>query len=46
VSVSGGYQYADSAAMGPSVTVVTGNDAALARREADRLQMRGTHATG
>jgi microcystin degradation protein MlrC len=37
VSVSAGYQYADSPAMGPSVTVVTDNDQALARREADRL---------
>jgi microcystin degradation protein MlrC len=37
VSVSAGYQYADSPAMGASVTVVTDNDQALARREADRL---------
>lgn len=37
VSVSGGYQYADAPAMGPSVVVVTDNDPALARREADRL---------
>ncbi|HTM49254.1 MAG TPA: M81 family metallopeptidase [Bryobacteraceae bacterium] len=36
-SVSGGYQYADIAAMGPSVIVVTDNDPALAKREADRL---------
>src|SRR5262249_5528155 len=36
-SVPGGYQYADIPAMGPSVIVVTDNDAALARREADRL---------
>ena len=37
VSVSAGYQYADSPAMGPSVTVVTDNDEARARKEADRL---------
>ncbi|MFN0121234.1 MAG: M81 family metallopeptidase [Blastocatellia bacterium] len=37
VSVSGGYQYADVPAIGPSVVVVTDNDPALARREADRL---------
>lgn len=36
-SVSGGYQYADIPAMGPSAVVVTDNDPALARREADRL---------
>jgi len=36
-SVAGGYQYADIPAMGPSVIVVTDGDAALARREADRL---------
>jgi microcystin degradation protein MlrC len=36
-SVSGGYQYADVPAMGPSVIVVTDNDAELARREAQRL---------
>jgi microcystin degradation protein MlrC len=36
-SVPGGYQYADIPAMGPSVIVVTDNDPALARREADRL---------
>ena len=37
VSVSGGYQYADVPAMGPSVVVVTDNDPALAEREAQRL---------
>ena len=37
VSVSGGYQYADVPWMGPSVVVVTDNDPALARREAQRL---------
>jgi len=36
-SVSGGYQYADVPAMGPSVVVVTNNDLALAEREAKRL---------
>ncbi|MBL8232423.1 MAG: M81 family metallopeptidase [Bryobacterales bacterium] len=36
-SVAGGYQYADIPAMGPSVVVVTDNDPALARREAERL---------
>ncbi len=36
-SVSGGYQYADVRAMGPSVIVVTDNDPALAQREAQRL---------
>lgn len=36
-SVAGGYQYADIPAMGPGVVVVTDNDPALARREADRL---------
>ncbi|MEO7649299.1 MAG: M81 family metallopeptidase [Bryobacteraceae bacterium] len=36
-SVPGGYQYADIPAMGPSVIIVTDNDPALARREADRL---------
>ena len=36
-SVPGGYQYADIPAMGPSAIVVTDNDPALARREADRL---------
>lgn len=37
VSVSGGYQYADVPEVGPSVIVVTDNDPALARREAERL---------
>ncbi|HUG43044.1 MAG TPA: M81 family metallopeptidase [Acidobacteriota bacterium] len=37
VSVSGGYQYADSPAMGPSVVVATDGDPELARREAHRL---------
>lgn len=37
VSLVGGYQYADVPAMGPSVIVVTDNDPALARREAERL---------
>ncbi|MEZ5399474.1 MAG: M81 family metallopeptidase [Bryobacteraceae bacterium] len=36
-SVSGGYQYADIPAMGPSAVVVTDNDPALARSEAERL---------
>ncbi len=36
-SVAGGYQYADIAAMGPSIVVVTNNDPALAKREAERL---------
>ncbi len=36
-SVSGGYQYADVPAMGPSVIVVTDNDPALAQDEAQRL---------
>lgn len=36
-SVSGGYQYADVPAMGPSVVVVTDNDPDLAEREAKRL---------
>jgi len=36
-SVSGGYQYADVPAMGPSVVVVTDNDPALAESEAKRL---------
>jgi microcystin degradation protein MlrC len=36
-SVSGGYQYADVPAMGPSVIVVTDNDPALAQREAQRI---------
>ncbi len=37
VSVVGGYQYADVPATGPSVIVVTNNDPALAKREAQRL---------
>ena len=37
VSVSGGYQYADVPAMGPSVVVVTDNDPVLAAREAQRV---------
>jgi microcystin degradation protein MlrC len=37
VSVSGGYQYADVPQVGPSVVVVTDNDPALAKREAQRL---------
>lgn len=36
-SVSGGYQYADVPWMGPSVVVVTDDDADLAQREAQRL---------
>lgn len=36
-SIPGGYQYADIPAMGPSVIVVTDNDPALARSEAERL---------
>jgi microcystin degradation protein MlrC len=36
-SVSGGYQYADVPAMGPSAIVVTDNDPELAQREAQRL---------
>jgi len=36
-SVSGGYQFADVPAMGPSVIVVTDHDPELARREAQRL---------
>lgn len=36
-SVAGGYQYADVEAMGPSAVVVADGDAALARREAQRL---------
>ncbi|MBL8220102.1 MAG: M81 family metallopeptidase [Bryobacterales bacterium] len=36
-SVPGGYQYADIPAMGPSVIVVTDNDPALAKREAQRI---------
>lgn len=37
VSIPGGYQYGDVAAMGPSVVVITDNNPALAKREADRL---------
>lgn len=36
-SVAGGYQYADSQAMGVSVVVVTDNDPERAKREAERL---------
>ncbi len=36
-SVPGGYQYADVPYIGPSVIVVTDNDPALAKREAERL---------
>ena len=36
-SVSGGYQWSDIPAMGPSVVVTTDNDPELARREAKRL---------
>jgi microcystin degradation protein MlrC len=36
-SVLGGYQYADTPAMGVSVVVATDGDAALARAEAERL---------
>ncbi len=36
-SVAGGYQYADIESMGPAVVVVTNNDPALAKREAERL---------
>jgi microcystin degradation protein MlrC len=36
-SVAGGYQYADTPAMGVSAVVVTDGDPALARREAERL---------
>jgi len=36
-SVSGGYQWSDIPAMGPSVVVITDNDPELARREAKRL---------
>ncbi len=36
-SLAGGYQYADIPAMGPSAVVVTDNDPALAKREAERL---------
>ncbi len=37
VSMAGGYQYGDVPAMGPGVVVITDNDPALARREADRI---------
>ncbi len=37
VSIPGGYQYGDAPAMGPSVIVITDNDPALAKREAERL---------
>ena len=37
VSIAGGYQYGDVPAMGPSVIVITNNDPALAKREAERL---------
>jgi microcystin degradation protein MlrC len=37
VSIPGGYQYGDVPAMGPSVIVITDNDPALAKREANRL---------
>jgi microcystin degradation protein MlrC len=37
VSIPGGYQYGDVPAMGPSVIVITNNDPALAKREAERL---------
>jgi microcystin degradation protein MlrC len=36
-SIAAGYQYADVPAMGPSIVVVTDNDPALARQEAERL---------
>ena len=36
-TVSGGYQYADTPAMGVSALVVTDNDPDLARRESERL---------
>ncbi len=36
-TVAGGYQYADTPAMGVSVVVATDNDPELARREAERL---------
>ena len=36
-SVPGGYQYADVEQVGPSVVVVTNNDASMAQREAQRL---------
>jgi len=37
VSIPGGYQYGDVPAMGPSVIVITDNDMALAKKEAERL---------
>src|SRR5580700_11333073 len=37
VSIPGGYQWGDAPSMGPSVLVITDNDPALAKREADRL---------
>jgi len=37
VSIPGGYQYGDVPSMGPSVVVITDNDPALAKREAERL---------
>ena len=37
VSIPGGYQWGDAPAMGPSVVVITDNDPALAKREAERL---------
>ena len=37
VSIPGGYQYGDVPAMGPSVIVITDNDPALAKNEAERL---------
>ena len=37
VSIPGGYQYGDVPAMGPSVIVITDNDPALAKSEAERL---------
>jgi microcystin degradation protein MlrC len=37
VSIPGGYQWGDVPAMGPSVVVITDNDPALAKREAERL---------
>jgi microcystin degradation protein MlrC len=37
VSIPGGYQYGDVPAMGPIVIVITDNDPALAKSEAERL---------
>src|SRR6266853_1296341 len=37
VSIPGGYQHGDVPSMGPSVIVITDNDPALAKREAERL---------